>query len=330
MARLLATDVQYILNTIPGGEWSKAFAENREMINFFGGLQPLPKSMGIKDNGVQIPIYYSQNGSFVSYAEGDANPTAGHATQKYYTQPFKRYHGATGTDGLLDAIKNYQGFGLGTQNEIMFQMQDLISAGLTAIDDDLALDGSGNTAADIQGIWYHVADTGTWNGADKASVAHIASYINDNSGTDRTLTKSMVDDVIDTMRTTRKVRFDAVGMGNEAYHAYEQVYSDYRQDVNVKKGDLYIREHAVDGQPVYRLPIDTNHMVFLRKSDWGLYYLPQVSISSDGLKKSEGPWAVERIGTGYDATDYVIRIYATLVCKNPWAQAALKDVERAS
>jgi len=330
MARLLATDIQYALNTIPGGTWSQAFAENRDMINFFGGLQPLPKNMGIKDNGVLIPIYYSQNSSFVSFAEGDANPTAGHADVKYYTQPFKRYHGATGTDGLLEAIKNYTGFGLNNSSEIMFQMQDLISAGLTAIDDDLALDGSGNSAADVQGIWYHVSDTGTWNSTNKAITTHLKSYVNDNSDTNRTLTKNLLDTTIDTMRTTRRVRFDVVGMGDEAYHAYEDIHKDYRQDVNQAGGDIYTSPYRVDGRPVARLPIDTNHMVFLRKSDWGLYYLPQPSYSQDGLRKSEGPWSVEQIGTGYDANDYVLRMYVTLVCKNPWAQASLQDVQRAS
>jgi len=327
MARLLASDVQYELNRIPGGVWSKAFAEGRDMINFFGGIKPLPRGMGINDNGVLIPIYYSQNGSFTSYAEGDANPTPGHATKKYYTQSFKRYHGATGIDGLLQAIKDYQGYGLDAQSEIIFQMQDLMSKGFTEIDADLALDGSGNSGADVQGLWYHISDTGTWNGANKASVTHLQSYVDDNSGTDRSLTKALIDGVLDTMRTTRRAPITDIVMGDTAYHAYETLFGDEKQSVNKLVGDIYVPRYAIDGKLITRLPIDTNHIAFLNKADWALYYLPQPSFSQDNLRQSSGPWSVEQIGTGYDANDYVVRIYLTLVCKNPWGQAALKDVQ---
>lgn len=330
MARTLATDVQYILNKIPGEVYAKTFSEPRSMINFFGGLKPLPRNFGVNGTSVNIPIYYSQNSSFASYAEGTANPTASGAARKYYAQPFKRYHGAAGVDGLLQAAKTYQMYGAESESEIVFQMKDLMSAGLSGINEDLALDGSGNSGADIQGLFYHLSNTGTWNGTDKSATAHLQSYIDSNSGTDRALTKTLIDGVIDTMITTRGVNFDIVGMGDTAYHAYEQLHGDFRYDMNQAGGDLYTSPYRVDGRPVVRLPIDTNRIVFLRRSDWGLYYLPQPSFASDNLRKSEGPWSVEQSATGYDANDYVLRIYLTLVCKNPWAQAGLFDVERAS
>lgn len=326
MARLLATDVQYILNRLPGDVWNKMFAEGREMINFFGGFKPYPKGKPVYDNGVIIPVAYSQNASVASYTEGTANPTAGHSSKRNFSQPWKRYHGATGIDGLLAAINEFQGIGLG-DDLLVNEMVDLQSAAFNAINTDLATDGSGNSGYVIQGVFYHVTDTGTWNTADKASLTYLQSYVSDNSGTDRSLTKVLLDDVFDTMKFTRRVTPTDIVFGSEAFHAYEELYADYRQDTGGGVRDLYLQGYGVNGNNVTRLPIDTNHILILRKSDWDLYYLPQKTASPDKLQYVEGPWKVEQVATGTDSEDFVVRIYVTLVCRNPYAQAALQDVQ---
>lgn len=325
MADLLAADVANELNKIPAGVWSKAFAEGRDMINFFGGIQPWPKGAGINDNGIIIPIYYSQNSSAVFYTEGGAVPASGHSTRKYFTQPFKRCWGRTGMDGLLDAISSYQGYGLGG-DRMTLEFDDLISNLLNTINTSMPLDGTGTSGYEIQGMLYHISATGTWNTINKAGASYLQSYVDHNSGTDRDLTKALLDGILDTMRDTRKVTPTDAVTGAQAFHGYEELLADYRQDTG-GGNDLFVRPNLLEGMKLTRLPIDTNNMYFLRKQDWGLYYLPQRVFSSDKLSSSEGPWNVEQVATGTDSRDYVLKMYLTLVCKNPWAQAALKDVQ---
>ena len=97
MAGIKASDLQYILNTIPIGGYEKAFGLDQTLIGLLGGFTPGPGRL-------QTPIHYSGNTQAASFAESDDISTAGVQSRRLLSHSYRRVKVTPGLDGLQEAI----------------------------------------------------------------------------------------------------------------------------------------------------------------------------------------------------------------------------------
>jgi hypothetical protein len=319
MAGIKAADLQYVLNTIPMAQYFKAFGLDVTFLNLMGGLRPGPAR-------IQIPIHYAGNATAASFAESGSLATAGKQSRRMVELGWKRVYATLSVDGLQEAIAAAGGvvnINNLVQTEAMQAIQDL----LDEINTQMLSDGTGNSSADIDGIWYHIDDDNTWCSLARGSYSWLQSYFADNSGTDRDLTEALMRGVHNTLIDTRKSNYSHILTSSTVADAYEALMGDRVRMVNVPVGDITLPALAFKGRPVIPIPgFETNSMAFIDRNLWEAVYLPQVSTDQYG-RKVEGPFKVEPYYPGTDDRTLILIAYVQLVCKNPWKQAALVDVQ---
>jgi len=319
MAGIKATDLQYVLNTTPMNAYFQAFGLDTTFLDIFGGLRP-----GKASN--QIPIHYAGNATAGSFAESADLKTAGHQSRRMFTLGYKRVHGTFGVDGLQEAIANAGGVVNITdlvQAEALGTIKDL----LNEINTEMLGDGTGNSSADIDGIWYHIDDNNTWCSVARSGTAYTQAYLSANSGTDRDLQKSLMLGVHNVLVSTRKSNYTHILTSPTLDDSYEALLDDRVRLMNVKIGDITLPAKEFKQRPIIPIPaFEANSMAFIKASDWEPVYLPQVSLDSWG-RQIQGPFKVEPYYAGTDDTTFIVTAYVQLVCKNPWQQGALVDVQ---
>lgn len=319
MAGIKATDLQYVLNTIPMREYQKAFRLDTTFSDLMGGLRPGPAR-------IQIPIHYAGNTTAGSFAESADLKTADKQSRRMVELPWKRVYATFSVDGLQEAIANAGGV-VNINNLVQTEAMDAVADLLDEINTQAMGNGTGNSAADIDGLFYHLDDDNTWCSLNRGSVAWVRAYLSANSGTDRDLTEALLRTMHNTLVDTRKSNYDLVLTSHTVADAYEGLMGDKVRMTNVQVGDIALPALSFKGRPVVPVPgFETNSMAFLQRGDWELLYLPQVSTDSYG-RTVNGPFKIEPYYPGTDDRTLTIIAYVQLVCKNPFKNGALVDVQ---
>ncbi len=319
MAGIKASDLQYVLNTTPMNAYYQAFGLDTTFIDLMGGLQPGPAR-------IQIPIHHAGNATAASFAESADLKTAGTQSRRMFTLGYKRVYATFGVDGLQEAIANAGGV-VNITNLVQAEALGAIKDILDEINTQALGDGTGNSSADIDGLWYHIDDDNTWCSVARSGTAYTQAYKSANSGTDRDLTEALMRGVHNVLVNTRKSNYTHVLTSYTVADAYEALMGDKLRLVNTQIGDIAVPGLAFKNRPVITIPgFETNSMAFIKRGDWAAYYLPQVSLDSYG-RQIQGPFKVEPYYAGTDDSTFIVVAYVQLVCKNPWQQGALVDVQ---
>jgi hypothetical protein len=319
MAGIKATDLANVLNTIPISTYFQAFRRSTTFIDAVGGLTPGPAR-------IQIPVHHAGNTTAASYAESADLHAAGHQSRTMVTQSYKRCYVTCGVDGLQEAIAKRGGV-VNIQDLVMSEINEGIADLLDEINTQALGDGTGNSAADIDGILYHIDDNNTWCSVSRSGASYLQSYMSGNAGTDRALTETLLRTVGNTLKDTHKSNYNKLFTSHTMHDAYQDLMGDKRRYVPEMVNDVQVQRLAFDGRPI--VPIDgytANRFDFVDTSLFNFWYLPQVQLDQ-WHRKIEGPFKVEPYYGGTDDTVFIIMIYLNLVCKNPWKCGALDDVE---
>ncbi len=321
MAGLKASDVQYILNTIPIGDFMKAFKLDNTFIDLLGGFK-------VGKGRIQTPIHYAGNSTANSFAESADLSAAGTQARRTLDHSYRRVYVTPGLDGLQEAIASAGGI-QNITDLMLAEVQGAVEDLLDEINTQLLSDGTGNSNADIDGIQFQVADDNTWGGLARGSYSWLQSYVLDNSGTDRDLTLALLRSMGDTLDNTRKSKWDAIFTSKTVYNAYEDLFGDKKRIdmVETKAGDLVQRRLAYDNRPIYAIPgYDTNRMDFVERKNLSIQYLPQTA--RDTLNRvTTGIFKVEPVSVVSDDSAFNIIAYLNLVATNPWKCGSLQDVQ---
>lgn len=321
MAGIKAADLQYVLNTVPLPVYQRTYNLQTELINVFGGFKRAQKAR------IQIPVHVSGNSTATSYGETDDNSTAGKQTRNLVTLPWKRYRVTTSVDGLQEAIAAAGGV-INIKNMQVAESQDAVKDLLKEINTDLLGDGTGNSSKAIYGIKYHVDDDNTWASLDRSSAtySYLRSYMSENGGTARSLTKPLMNTVGDTLQDSRESNYDTILASRGAYNAYEDLFGDKARYVNLQIGDLKMNTLLFDNRPVVPIPGLDDAMYFINRGEWRLEFLPQPTLDSYG-RQINGPFKVEPYYPGTDDATFIIYIYVQFICVNTWHQGKLGDLD---
>lgn len=172
-------------------------------------------------------------------------------------------------------------------------------------------------------------DDNTYAGIDRSTATYWAPYVNDNSGTNRTLTEAYMMDVFDTLTETRDSEPNEIWCGVTAWNALSRLVGTSQTQANyaiLHNNAEDIRAGAITihwkGIPCIRMRnMDTNAMYFLNFED-----------GSEGtgielLRQHDDDFIVTPESTNaYDECVSIAGHYQ-LVVWNPWKQGALKDVQ---
>ncbi len=315
------SDLQYVLNTFSPEGYQKAFNNKAP---FFGHLRIRPGK-----GKIGVKYHYAKNTSGGSFSEGDDLSTAGKQSRRELTFPWKQVYKTIDVSGLSEAVAKSGGV-KDIKDMIKQELMDATEDLIKEINDQLLLDGTGNSAADIQGLQYHIADSGNYaeQALDRASNTWLKSYVNDNGGVNRAITKILINDVHNTLLETRGVNYNQVWTGAAVFSAYEDLLGDKVRYTQIQFGDLFFNALMIHGRPVIAIPgYPANRMDFVVADEFEVQYLPVESQDSLGRVIKNGMFKVKELSTVKDATVAAVITYMNLVCKNVYHAGSLQDVE---
>lgn len=317
---LTLSDVQYILNSIPITGYKKAFNNKAP---FFNHVKVKPSKTG----EIVIPFHYAGNSGGGSFAEGDTLTTGGKQSRRKLHFAWKRVYKPISVDGLVQAVSRNGGvfkINDSIKDEVFHATRDLIKD----IDTQLKGDGTGNSGKDIQGIKYHIADSGNYANENLAreTYAWLASHVNDNGGVKRDLSKALIREVHNELLDNRGVSYNQVWTSSALYDAYEDLMGDKARYVNLQVGDLFMKTLLIKNRPLIPFPGYPDQMDFVEADEIYVEYLVQEAKNSRG-EVAKGMFKVEELPTSKDATDLAVIAYLNMVCENPYCQASLQDIQ---
>jgi hypothetical protein len=314
------SDIQSILNSIPIKSYQKAF--NNEAPFF----KHLPVKASVKGE-IGVKYHYAGNSGGGSFAEGDDLTIGGKQSRKTLHFPWKRVYKPISVDGLVQAISKNGGV-LEINDMVKQEVFDATKDLVKDINTMLMGDGTGNSGKDVQGIKYHIADSGNYSNEalDRAVYAWLAAYINDNGGTLRDITEDLMFATHQELTSVRGVTYNQIWTNDTLAEQYARLMGDRRRFVNVKVGDLSIDAVAYKGRAIIPFPGYPNQMDFVMADDFHLEYLTQEAANSLG-QNVKGMFKIETIPTAKDSTDLAVIAYLNLVCKNAYRQASLRDIQ---
>ncbi len=318
MATLKATDLQFILNTTPLLEWQLTYKLDTTFMDRVGGLVPGKAHQ-------ELLLHYAGNSSAASFAESQDISSGGKQSRRRVKQEYARCFVTFGVDNMQKAKAEMSGLD-GINDLLQDEANAAIGDLLDEINTQSLSDGTGNSAKDINGVQFQVADDNTWFGLDRTTATYAASYVNDNGGTPRTLTDLLMRDVHNTLMNTRRKNYTAIWTSSAMRDVYEDLIGDKKRFVNVMVGDIATPFLAFKGRPIFEIPGYADRMDFVNEPDFKLEYLPQKAQPKVG-RENVGPFAVEPLAVNTDDTKFYACIYLNLLCKNPWGQGSLQDIE---
>jgi len=331
MANINATAVQNILNTVAFPEFQKAFNNSSDFL----GQVPLQAGKA----RIQIPMHKTGMAMTAtsnladdagSFAEGATIPNGSAQGRQTVEWDYKSYGTTVSIEGMVQAKALAGGY-----NAMTDMLADELMAGVDDLKHSIHLDALGVGVANtskMSGVKDIISASNTIAGVAQGSNAWFASYINDpanDSGDDDTaLTVALMDDVFQNMVDVRGATPDAIWTSFAQYNAYANLMSDKIRYIPYGTGDARFQALNYNGIPVIPVPkYDATRMDFVQSGDWSLQYLPQKSYTAEG-KLVEGAFKVEsKDGAGYDAISFTVVAYLALVCRNPFKQGSLLDLE---
>jgi len=318
---LTLSDLQYVLNTIPAAGYQKAFNNKAP---FFGHL-PLVTGKG---GNIAIPYHYAGNAGGGSFTEEDELSSGGKQARRTIHFPWKSVYKKISVSGLSQAVSRNGGV-LNINDQVKDEAKNAVKDLISMINTQLMGDGTGNSGKDIQGVKYHIADSGDYaNEALSRSVyTWLASYVSDNGGVARALTEELINAVHNELVDNRGVNYTQVWTNSTLAYAYEKLMGDKKRYMNVKVGDVFMDALMIHGRPVIPFPGYPARMDFVEADGFEIQYLPVDSKDSLGREVKSGLFKVKELPTSKDAEEAAIICYLNLVCKNAYHHGSLQDIQ---
>ena len=317
---LTVSDLQYVLNVISDKGYQKTFNNKAKLFGMLR-LRPGQGKIGVK-------YHYAKNISGGSFGEGDDLSTSGKQSRKELTFPYKEVYKTIEVSGLSEALSKANGV-KDIKNILKQEIVDASEDLIKEIETQLLGDGTGNSFKDIQGILYHIAESGNYadQGLDRSTYTWLKSYINDNGGTLRSLTKALVRDVHNTLVDDRGISYTHILTSSTIADAYEDLMGDKVRYMDVKEGDAFVKRLLIKDRPVITIPgYPANRMDFVVFDELEIKYLPQETTDSLG-RTNKGMFKVKELSTTKDATLASVICYLNLVCKNVYHAGSLQDIQ---
>ena len=262
-------------------------------------------------------VHYAGNTGALSYTESGDIPTAGNQSYKKATAPFKLVGVPVQVTGFVDAAtKGGGGFLQALTSETTEAIKDLKDAINTM---QMSTSAPGNSGADITGFPYIISDTGTYAGLDRSTYTWFQSYVLDNSGTDRDLTLSLMQDQYRTLLSpARSSKVTHIFTSFKHYDDYGNLMADNRRFISPAKMDAgYGQKYdsmPFNGSPVIGVPgMADGAMYFINKDFWEYDVLKDFDTEEKSLATK-------------DAKLFFISHYAELVCLHPGKQGKIVDL----
>lgn len=280
------------------------------LVNLFG------RKAGV-GHEVQWIVHYDGNTSAQFYTENDTYQPAGQQAYERARKPFKMVRVVYGATGLAIAATKGEGALIDILAEEAKQAQEdllakinlqLVSTTPSSTTDEyarVAMDG----LADI------ISDTGVYAGIDRATATWWRSVVLSNGGTARALTMALFQQMMEQLDTPRRdAQVSHILTSRTHFNQYGNLLEDRRRFVNTVELDGGIKALEYMGIPVVPVrQMNTGVIYFIDKRDWNYYVLQ--------------PFVTEEIPTNTDQKLFAIKHYAQLVCKAPFRNGVITDLQ---
>jgi len=319
---LIISTLASVLNTTALPGWAHGLMVNHAFL----GRVPFRQGPA----RIQIPVKSALNANVAAIAEStDLTSMGGYSVRKLPEVQYKRYAAVAHVDNLIKAVSENGGVA-NTPDLMTDEVMDALDALKDKINTDLMYQASGTGYGDsdngVQGICSILDDDNTYALVARGSNAWWAPYVNDYAS-NRNLTKALMRDILEELQGSRGVNPSAIWSGVEIANKYREMMDDQVRYMTTQVGDIQAQSLAFGNTPILEIPqYPTNRMDFVHESDFSLQWLKQRVEYSDG-KIVEGAFRVEQQKPDTDSTMVSIVIYLQLVCRNPWRQGSLQDVE---
>jgi hypothetical protein len=202
-----------------------------------------------------------------------------------------------------------------------------LAGSVTSTTDDVIVLGTGATTAthsyayEIEGLATPMITTGTYQNVNVGNYATFAAQVRTNSGTNRTLNGTLMQQVIDDIDDESDGRVDLIVAATSMRQPYlDLVLSDkrYASGKNLDagyEGELYFNKIPI----MFTKRCQYNWIYFLDTSTWLVCEQGNVHwFEDDGS-------ILSRVGDS-DAVEGLLRYYMNLRCELPAANGVLKDI----
>jgi hypothetical protein len=294
--------------------FEKPFIRTLDRDNFLVNLFGRKNGVG---HEVQWIVHYDGNSSAQFYTENDDYQPAGTQSYERAHKPFKMVRIVYGISGLAEAATRGEGALIDALAEYSKQaMEDLIAR----INVQL-LSTTPNATADeyqrveMDGLGDIIRDSGTYATINRTTATWWRSVVLDNGGTARPLAMPLMQQMMDLLDTPRRdAKTSHILCNRVHFNQYGNLLEDRRRWVNTIELDGGIKALEYVGIPVVPVrQMNPGVMYFIDKRDWNYYVLL--------------PFETEEIPTTKDQKLFAIKHYAQLVCKAPFRQGVIADLQ---
>lgn len=287
--------------------------------------------VGGADGNDQYPREWGVHAASPSGFSFEANDSYPAATNETYGQArlgWKRVGITLESDNLQRVLRNggIRGQILPILQEFQAKTKSLIST----VESQLFTDGTGNSGKDITGAKAFLSTTNTYAGIDQNANSWWRAAIDNASGA--ALSESLMQGVAATLfqRNAIGARFE-IWMGIKQYQRFTNLFKDRLHFVPGGSTQAPIPMYSDGGinAPVILLQnVPDTEVWFVNLDELELRMLGHAA--SDELQNKDAeisragvPVGVEALYTGKDVKAFMLKVYANLVCKNPFHQGAL-------
>lgn len=265
-----------------------------------------------------------------SYGENDAYPASTSPTWTDGNIGWKR-NGVTIEIDNLVRLATRRGSMRGNLNGLGTQVRDALKAIIDAMEQQLALDGTGNSSKNIDGIAAFMSTSNTYAGISQSGQALWQANIS--AAGAAALSKTL-------MRTLVRAAYNRNALGDDSefwmdllqFQKFATLYNDSIRYLPGQMAGSTI-PHYADGAfmfPIYVVKgVPTDEVWLMKTNDLELRFLdhtPEDELSeiADEEMFHEGvPIGFEKVETGKDSKAIFLKAYANLCCTNPYNQSAI-------
>lgn len=294
--------------------FEKPFIRTLERDAFLVNLFGRKKGVG---HEVQWIVHYDGNNSAQFYTENDNYQPAGTQSYERAHKPFKMVRIVYAVSGLAEAASKGEGALIDLLAEYSKQaMEDLIARiNLQLVSTTPNSVSNEYQRPEMDGLGDIIRDTGTYATIDRTTATWWRSVVLANGGTARPLTIQLMQQVLEQLDTPRRdAQVSHILTSRVHYNQYGNLFDSERRWVNTVTLDGGWKGLEFFGIPVIPVrQMQPGVMYFIDKRDWAYYSLLD--------------FETEEIPTQKDEKAYAIKHYAQLVCKAPFRQGAIVDLD---
>lgn len=290
--------------------------------------------IGGADGNDQYPREWGVHASAASAASFSVSDSWAAATNETYAQAkigWKRV-GITMEVDNIQRVMNAGGV-RGSIHQVVNEFQTKVKALMSAAETQLASDGTGNSAKDLDGFKAFLSTGNTYAGIDQSANAYWRATVSaaGSASISDTLMQGVVSALFD--KGAIGPQFE-IWMGITQFQRFSNLHKD---KIRYSAGDAttapvpYYSDGGVEAPIRLIQSVPNSEVWFINLDDIELRFLPHQAQDELGggdteVSRQGVPIGIEPLNTGKDTKGFAIKLYANLVCKNPRRQGALTDL----